>query len=154
MKQVTLLFLLKDDQILLAMKKRGHGVGKWNGVGGKVDPNESILEGTVRECREEIGVTPRDITPAGRIKFTVKGGDEVIEHDCSIFTASAWEGEPVESEEMQPQWFKIADIPYTAMWPDDNLWLPHVIAGELFEATITTTTEEVLEHDVRIVASL
>ncbi|MEK7504190.1 MAG: hypothetical protein AAB550_01680 [Patescibacteria group bacterium] len=37
MKQATLCFLVKDNQILLAMKKRGFGVGKWNGVGGKVN---------------------------------------------------------------------------------------------------------------------
>jgi hypothetical protein len=34
-KQATLLFLIKDQKILLAMKKRGFGKGRWNGVGGK-----------------------------------------------------------------------------------------------------------------------
>ncbi|OIP76236.1 MAG: hypothetical protein AUK09_02515 [Parcubacteria group bacterium CG2_30_36_38] len=39
MKQATLCLLIKRDskEILLAMKKRGFGVGKWNGVGGKFD---------------------------------------------------------------------------------------------------------------------
>ena len=54
MKHVTLLFLLTDDQILLAMKKRGFGMGRWNGVGGKIEPGETIEEATARECREEI----------------------------------------------------------------------------------------------------
>lgn len=34
MKKVTIVFLVRDDKILLAMKKRGFGEGKWNGVGG------------------------------------------------------------------------------------------------------------------------
>lgn len=154
MKQVTLLFLLKDDQILLAMKKRGFGEGMWNGVGGKVEAGESILEAAGRECQEEICVTPRDLALAGRIRFTVNGGDEIIEHECSVFTATAWQGEPCETEEMEPKWFNVTDIPYDKMWPDDTLWIPHLIAGELFEAMITTTTKEVLAHDIRIVDSL
>ena len=35
LKNVTLLLIRKDDEVLLAMKKRGHGAGKWNGTGGK-----------------------------------------------------------------------------------------------------------------------
>jgi 8-oxo-dGTP pyrophosphatase MutT (NUDIX family) len=35
------------------MKKRGFGAGKFNGFGGKVEPQESILEGAIREFREE-----------------------------------------------------------------------------------------------------
>ena len=36
MQTETLCLLMRDNEILLAMKKRGFGVGKWNGVGGKV----------------------------------------------------------------------------------------------------------------------
>lgn len=54
----TLLFLIKDDHVLLAMKKRGFGAGNWNGVGGKIEAGESIEQALVRECQEEIGVTP------------------------------------------------------------------------------------------------
>lgn len=154
MKQVTLLFLLKDDQILLAMKKRGFGEGMWNGVGGKVEADESILEAIIRESQEEICITPHNASLAGRIRFTVKGGDEIVEHECCVFIATVWEGEPCETEEMKPKWFNVTDIPYDEMWPDDKLWIPHLIAGELFEATVTTTTKEVLAHDVRIVDSL
>ncbi|HET8669978.1 MAG TPA: NUDIX domain-containing protein, partial [Candidatus Saccharimonadales bacterium] len=43
---------------LLAMKKRGFGINKWNGVGGKVDEDETIEQAAIRECQEEITVTP------------------------------------------------------------------------------------------------
>ena len=36
LRQATICLLRKNDEVLLAMKKRGFGVGKWNGVGGKV----------------------------------------------------------------------------------------------------------------------
>lgn len=43
MRQSTLVFVFnKQKQILLAMKKRGFGVGKWNGAGGKVEDGETI----------------------------------------------------------------------------------------------------------------
>jgi 8-oxo-dGTP diphosphatase/2-hydroxy-dATP diphosphatase len=41
-KLYTLAFVLDAGKILLGMKKRGFGVGRWNGFGGKVDPGESI----------------------------------------------------------------------------------------------------------------
>lgn len=45
------LVLIRDipnDNILLGYKKRGFGMGKWNGMGGKVEPGESVLDGAIR----------------------------------------------------------------------------------------------------------
>ena len=74
MRQATLCLLLKDDEILLAMKKRGSGVGKWNGVGGKVKIGESAKQAAIREMNEEIGVTADSscLEKAGKIKFFFK----------------------------------------------------------------------------------
>lgn len=46
---------MKENQILLAMKKRGFGAGKWNGAGGKINAGETIEEATTREVDEELG---------------------------------------------------------------------------------------------------
>lgn len=35
--ETTLCLLKKENSILLAMKKRGFGAGKYNGVGGKIE---------------------------------------------------------------------------------------------------------------------
>src|SRR5690349_5916426 len=104
MKVVTIVFLRREGQLLLAMKKRGFGVGKWNGVGSKVEQGETITEGAVRECQEEIGVTPLNLQLVGTIQF-FDPGDESFHHNCHIFVTDTWEGTPAESEEMQPQWF-------------------------------------------------
>lgn len=58
LRQATICLLIKDDQVLLALKKRGFGEGKWNGVGGKVKDGETIEQTAIRETQEEIGVTP------------------------------------------------------------------------------------------------
>jgi 8-oxo-dGTP diphosphatase len=154
MKLVSLLFLLKNDKILLAMKKRGFGAGKWNGVGGKADPGEDAAQAAIRECQEEIGVTPIDPRFAGNLKF-YKRDDPSFGHDCHIFTATEWRGEPVETEEMRPQWFNIKDTPYKQMWPDDELWLPLLLGGKLFKGNVTTDgNNELTSHDIKVVKSL
>ena len=45
-KVLTLVYIRDEENILLGLKKRGFGTGKWNGFGGKVEPSETILQGT------------------------------------------------------------------------------------------------------------
>lgn len=47
-KKFTLVMIRNGNQFLLGLKKRGFGVGKWNGFGGKVDQNESIEDAAHR----------------------------------------------------------------------------------------------------------
>lgn len=135
MKQTTLCFLLKDDQVLLAMKKRGFGIGKWNGVGGKVKDGESVRTAMVREIKEEIGVNVKeeDMQDAGTIEFQFKDNPDWSQR-CFVFIASVWNGEPSESEEMRPQWYLKNDLPFREMWVDDPHWLPIVLQGKKIEA--------------------
>ncbi len=125
MTEATCLFLLDGDRILLAMKKRGFGEGKWNGAGGKVNADETIKEATTRECFEEIGVTPKDIGKWAVLNFYFPDGKP--DWRVNVFVTRQWEGEPIESEEMKPEWFPVSEIPYDEMWEDDIHWLPHVL---------------------------
>ncbi len=134
------------------MKKRGFGEGRWNGVGGKVDPGESPLQAAIRECQEEITVTPTDLKPAGQLHFFDYPDTEFY---CHIFTATTWQGTPTETEEMRPQWFTIASIPYDIMWPDDIFWLPTLLEGKLFKGKfVIGQYNTVEEHEFNIVPAL
>jgi mutator protein MutT len=134
-KVCTLLFLRRDDEILLAMKKRGFGMGRWNGAGGKIEPNETETEALIRETQEEIEVTPLSYEKIGVLDFAFPDG--TIDMQGHVYFCTKWEGEPVETEEMAPQWFKISDIPYDDMWQDDIVWLPHVLKGKKLHGNFT-----------------
>lgn len=144
-RPLTLLFLRRGDEILLAMKKRGFGEGKYNGIGGKVEKEETIEQAAIREWQEEIGVTPKDIQPVATLDFSfplkhkMQGWNKV-----HVFISEQWEGHPTETEEMKPEWFKISEIPYDNMWVDDRYWLPDVLAGRTLTADFSFDINEVL----------
>ena len=134
MKKATLLFLIDDHRILLAMKKRGFGVGRWNGVGGKPQKNESVTETAVRECQEEIQVTPLNIKTSAKLNFYFPETRKEWNQQVIVFVCKTWQGQPTETEEMAPKWFNIDKLPYEKMWSDDKFWLPQVIKGQYVSA--------------------
>jgi 8-oxo-dGTP diphosphatase/2-hydroxy-dATP diphosphatase len=48
MKIFTLVLVSKKCGILLGLKKRGFGEGKWNGFGGKIESGESVIQAAIR----------------------------------------------------------------------------------------------------------
>ncbi len=152
-KVCTLLFLRRGDEILLAMKKRGFGAGRYNGVGGKLDEGESIEQALAREAREEIEVVPMNYWQVAEHDFLYPKDGEVTKQMYShVYFCDEWQGDPSETEEMKPEWFKISDIPYEQMWADDKLWLPQVLAGEKVYGEFTFNEDDtILTHDVRFV---
>ena len=142
MKELTLLFLIKDDQLLLAMKKRGFGVGRWNGVGGKIEPGETVEQALVREAHEEIAVTPVVYEKVAEITFHENDGQTVSDMLVHVYTCGEWQGVPMESEEMAPQWFLQTELPFHTMWPDDPFWLPQILAGEHLKANFSLDSDD------------
>ena len=150
LKQATLCFLVKDKQVLLAMKKRGFGKGKWNGVGGKrSDLDKNINETALRETFEEIAVKPTISDRVAMLNFIFIGKQE-YNLQVTVFIVHKWDGEPEETEEMAPQWFNSTDIPYDNMWEDDKYWLPLVLEAKKIEADFLFDENEILiEHEIK-----
>lgn len=130
-KILTLCIIHQHPKILLGMKKRGFGAGRWNGFGGKISAGESIEEAARREVKEEAGIDIKELIKMGIIEFEFHGNPEILE--VHIFKATQFEGDPAESEEMKPNWFTVKKIPYDNMWPDDKYWIPLFINGSKFK---------------------
>lgn len=130
-KLLTLCIIHQHPKVLLGMKKRGFGAGRWNGFGGKVSATETIEAAAKREIQEETGVEVRNLDKVGIIDFEFKGNPEILQ--VHIFKSDNFSGEPTESEEMKPQWFHIDEIPFKEMWPDDIYWMPLFLSGKKFK---------------------
>lgn len=119
------------------IKKNGVLKGRFNGFGGKVEQGEEIEAAASRELFEEAQIKALDLQKRGMITFEFEPEGNPFEGkplvELHIFSATKFEGEPTETDEMRPQWFAHSEIPYDLMWPDDIFWLPLLLAGKNFE---------------------
>ncbi|KAF5351163.1 hypothetical protein D9756_008327 [Leucocoprinus leucothites] len=136
-KYYTVAHIVQNDKILLGYKKRGFGQGKYNGFGGKVEPNESSLQAAIRELEEEAGIKA-PLKHIGVLLFIVNGADKTFHID--IYYAEEFEGTITESDEMKPEWFSLSTndkdglppVPWDKMWDTDHCWIPLLREGKPF----------------------
>ena len=141
--ETTLCLLRRNEEILLAMKKRGFGEGKYNGVGGKIEGTETPEAAMLRETKEEIGVTPIQYDKVGVVSFDEFYKDEKVHLIFHLYMVTEW-------EEMQPKWFSIDSIPYNQMLPDDKYWLPLILEGKKIDAYFDFDEEwNLLSKDIK-----
>ncbi len=139
------MFVVKDGQILLIEKKRGHGQGKINGPGGKIDPGESPLECAIREAEEELCISVKNPHKVAELWFEMSDYPPLL---CHVFLASEFEGQPTETAEAVPLWAPLGEIPYPRMWEDDTHWLPLVLAGESLIGKFRFEGERMLSKEI------
>jgi len=148
MRNATLVYVFDGEKLLLGMKKKGFGAGRWNGIGGKINPGESPEQAAQREVREEIGVQIEVDKPLGSIIFRNSSKGDWTVH---VFAVDRHEGQPRESEEMRPQWFPIGEMPYEQMWDDDKLWYEHLFARQPFKAEFWFGPNEIVDrHEITL----
>lgn len=141
--------------VLLGLKKKGFGEGKYVGFGGKIEAGESIPQAACRELEEESGLQAslQHLEACGSLTFFFPYKPE-WEHQVHLFTVRQWQGEPRACAEIQPAWFRLDEIPYEEMWDDSRYWLPPLLAGAAVRASFTyaadnQTVEEVrFEHEI------
>jgi 8-oxo-dGTP diphosphatase len=144
-ERATLLFVVRDDSILLIHKKRGLGAGKVNGPGGRLSPGEDPIDGALREVWEEVGVTVDDVEQMGELSFQFTDGHSI---HCHVFRAGRLSGRPRVTDEATPFWVPLDEIPYQEMWDDDRLWLPLMLQGRRFLGRVLFDGERMVAHEI------
>lgn len=162
-REATLCYPVDGDRVLLIEKRRGVGDGMVNGPGGKLEPGETPHECVVREVEEEVGVEV-DPWKVGELDFTfgvhesdalVGSSEQRSDGDdpfmfVHVFRADNPRGDPEPSDEADPFWVHVDDIPYDRMWADDRYWVPHLLDGTKFrgDAVFDEDGEEMLEWEL------
>ena len=132
LERATLVYLVRGKSLLLIRKLRGHGAGKVNAPGGRVELGESVEACAIREVAEEVGIRVNALALRALLRY-----DDPAEGFAMAgfaFVSSDFEGTHTRTEEADPFWCPIDEIPYDEMWENDRLWLPRVLRGECLRA--------------------
>ncbi len=139
----TLLFVVRQDEVLLIRKKRGLGAGKINGPGGRLDDGETPVQCAVREVEEEVRIRVSAPRLCGQLLFQFIDGYSI---HVWVFRSDDFRGTPTETDEAMPFWVDQREIPYDSMWPDDEIWLPLMLAERPFHGRFVFEGESMLDY--------
>jgi 8-oxo-dGTP diphosphatase len=127
----TLGYILSPDgnRVLLVHRNKRPGdahLGKYNGLGGKLDPGEDVVNCLRREVREEAGLECGEIVLRGTISWPGFGkhGEDWFGF---IFRIDRWSGTPLtENPEGTLEWVAVERILDLPLWEGDRYFLPLV----------------------------
>lgn len=139
--RAVLCFIRDRGRILLILKKRGLGAGKFNAPGGRIEPGETPEAAAIRETREEVRVEVSRLRGAGELRFQFVDGYSL---HCYLFVAGAWAGTPTETDEAAPAWFTEDALPYDRMWEDDRHWLPLLMSNQAVDGRFVFDGDKML----------
>ncbi len=131
----TLGFVLSPDREKVLMVHRIHRdtdeqLGKYNGLGGRMERDEDIASCMIREIREEAGIECTGMALRGTVNWTGFGpsGEDWLGF---IFLIDAFTGTPKSGNEEGPlEWIPLARLPELPMWEGDRYFLPLVFDGD------------------------
>jgi 8-oxo-dGTP diphosphatase len=121
--------------------------GKWNGLGGKMEKNESPEEAIKREVFEESGLKIENPTLKGIITYPETNNE--TETIVFVFTATEFTGDLIECNEGDLEWINTKDITKLNLWKGDLLFLPLLKDKGIFTAKITYDKENVTESVIK-----
>lgn len=123
MKNTTVCYLERGTQYLLlhrTKKENDENTGKWIGVGGKCEENESPEDCMLREVREETGLSVTQHRLRGIITFVSDAWEGQYMY---LFTASKWHGALTDCDEGELAWVERTDMLHLPLWEGDRIFL-------------------------------
>ena len=119
----SLLYLERDGKYLMlhrTKKERDINEGKWIGVGGKFEADESPEECVIREAREETGLTLLSPAFRGIVTFV---SDRCPTEYMHLFTCTSFTGELRDCDEGELAWIEKSRVTSLPLWAGDRIFL-------------------------------
>lgn len=106
-------------------------LGMWNGLGGKLEPGESIVDGIRRELREEARIDASALSLRGTLNWPGFGSHGEDWFGCvflvTAFTCLEGSGEvPASNDEGTLHWVPLDELESLPMYEGDRAFLPYV----------------------------
>jgi 8-oxo-dGTP diphosphatase len=152
-----------DDRVLMIHRLGGVGgqgkagdyhAGKWNGMGGKLEPDESPWQGARRELKEESGLdlSEQDFKLLGTLQFPNFKAHKSEDWLCFVFTARltrvAADVNLAPCDEGALHWIPAGDLMSLNLWAGDRHFISFVIDEKPFFGMIRYQGQDVTEHRV------
>ncbi len=131
----TLGYVLSPDrqQVLLIHRNARHDdthLGKYNGLGGKMKPDEDVMSCIQREVQEEAGITCEKINLRGTVNWT-GFGPHSEDWLGFIFLIESFSGTPFKTNsEGVLSWHSVSTLHELPMWDGDRYFLPLVFDAD------------------------
>lgn len=149
MIMATLCYLKGDGKTLMVhrtKKENDMHMGKWNGLGGKLEPGETPEECAIREIYEESGLTVTKPILKGILTFPGFANDE--DWYAFVFVAPEFEGELIESPEGMLKWVDDEQLLDLNLWEGDRIFLPWLEGYRFFSGKFVYVDGQLTDHEV------
>ncbi len=154
-----------DDRVLMIHRLGGVGgqgkagdyhAGKWNGMGGKLEADESPWQGARRELREETGLdlSEQDLKLLGTLQFPNFKAHKNEDWLCFVFTARLNENSAqvriAPCAEGALHWVPACDVSSLNLWAGDRYFIPYVLDEKPFVGMVRYQGQDVVEHRIEV----
>ena len=147
MKLATLCYLKADGKTLMIhriKKTNDMHQGKWNGLGGKLDPGETPEECAIREVREESGLIIADPQLKGVLTFPKFANNE--DWYAFVFVARKFQGHLIDSNEGVLEWIEDGQLLDLELWEGDRIFIPWMEQPGFFSGKFVYQAGQLVEH--------
>jgi 8-oxo-dGTP diphosphatase len=149
LKLGTLCYVRQHHQTLMLhriKKANDMHAGKWNGLGGKLEPGETPEQCVIREVYEESGL--RLVDPVLRGVLTFPAFDDFDDWYCFVFVAQTFTGELIDSPEGVLAWIDDAALLDLNLWAGDKIFLRWLDQPHFFSGQFRYRNGQLIEHHV------
>jgi 8-oxo-dGTP diphosphatase len=125
MKLATLCYVRSGGKTLMVYRNKKPNdmhMGKWNGLGGKLEPGESPEDCAVREIFEESGLHVQNLFLKGFLTFPAFNKDE--DWYAFVYLVTSFSGSLIDSPEGDLHWVEDGRLLDLNLWDGDRVFLP------------------------------